>query len=201
LIRYLAQQDAQSNHSCPGADSKHPTWDQGSWPQHLLAKCLDIIVGKTKYCVEEVIFHDTHYGLTPHVDPASKPQTIGRTALFMLDAEPIAHTIFFHQRFNDHTSTLGVRFQKIDKPKNNQVDRLSDYSVLQNYRSGEEFDPIVRETYLRNVPIEDLHGISIESILTWKQGHVAVFDREQLHCSSSCHKRKKYVVIGYYETG
>lgn len=73
--------------------------------------------------------------------------------------------------------------------------RVNDYTTLTNYDPELKFDPEFHKRYLYEVPFEDLHGLTVDTVLEWDDGAVIVFDREQLHSSSSCHSRKKFITI------
>ena len=73
--------------------------------------------------------------------------------------------------------------------------RINDYTTLTNYEPNLKFDQEIHNQYLFDVPFEDLHGLTLNSIIEWKLNGVVLFDREMLHASSSCHTRKKFVTI------
>lgn len=73
--------------------------------------------------------------------------------------------------------------------------RINDYRTLSNYKPELLFDNEIQQKYLKDVPIEDLHGLTFETALEWKKGASIVFKREQLHASSSNHSRKKFITI------
>jgi hypothetical protein len=73
--------------------------------------------------------------------------------------------------------------------------RTSDYSQIINYKPGEQFDPEIHAQYISHIPIEDLHGLTVERVVEWQPGAVIVFDRNQLHCAASGHNQKIGVSI------
>jgi hypothetical protein len=68
--------------------------------------------------------------------------------------------------------------------------RTSDYSNITNFKPDAKFDPDIHQKYLSHIPIENLHGLTVESIAEWNPGDAIVFDRTQLHCAASGHNRK-----------
>ena len=47
------------------------------------------------------------------------------------------------------------------------------------------------EKYLQHEEIDNLKGMEIEMVYKWRLGEMLVFDRTNLHCSSSNLKEKK----------
>jgi hypothetical protein len=73
--------------------------------------------------------------------------------------------------------------------------RTSDYSQIVNYKPGKKFDSAIHAQYISHIPIEDLHGLTLDRIVDWQPGSVIVFDRNQLHCAASGHNQKIGVSI------
>ena len=65
-----------------------------------------------------------------------------------------------------------------------------DYNKIVNYNPVLKFDKEIHEKYLKHIPIENLHGLTIDKIVPWEIGSVFVFPRTQLHCFSWPHTRK-----------
>ena len=76
--------------------------------------------------------------------------------------------------------------------------RVDCYHELTDYQSDQLFDPIFHAQYLTDVPIEDLHGLSVDQVVEWEPGSAIVFDRDQLHASSSNHDQKSFITILYH---
>ena len=73
--------------------------------------------------------------------------------------------------------------------------RTSDYSQIINYKPGKKFDSEMHARYISHIPIEDLHGLTVNRVVDWNPGSVIVFDRNQLHCAASGHNQKIGVSI------
>lgn len=71
--------------------------------------------------------------------------------------------------------------------------RVNDYRTLSNYKPELLFDKELHEKWLSDVPYEDLHGLELDTVLEWQEGAAIVFNREQLHASSSNHSRKIFM--------
>jgi hypothetical protein len=264
LLEYFRIDDSKTD-SRPDVRSKHPSWNETDWPKQIVESCLDKIF-PVGFVVEDISFREDKIGLKPHTDYGSIHGTVGKTVLLLLDADPIAHTIFFKNHWPD-SEPLGAFFTKakwtpyiyklednsgnlveiedlrdflhtcktdpttvegftvdenfiknierlihirslpvLDRNQKNQetgytqpAPRKSDYSTLTNYNKNIKFDEEFHRKYLTDVSIDDLHGLTVDTVLTWKLNSAIVFDREQLHASSSCHKRKTFITIFCHE--
>lgn len=76
--------------------------------------------------------------------------------------------------------------------------RVDCYHELTGYLPGQAFDSDLHARYLSDVPIQDLEGLTVEQIIEWEPGAALVFDRDQLHCSSSNHHQKSFITIFYH---
>ena len=69
-------------------------------------------------------------------------------------------------------------------------ERTSNYSDVVNYDPSKKFDVTFHEEYLNHIPIDDLHGLSIDRVYNWSIGDIVIFDRIQLHCAGAGHTNK-----------
>lgn len=53
------------------------------------------------------------------------------------------------------------------------------------------FDKDIHKKYLRHEKIDNLTGLEVELIYEWEVGSMLIFDRTNLHCSSSVIEGKK----------
>ena len=74
-------------------------------------------------------------------------------------------------------------------------ERVTDYSLIEGYNADLKFDPQIHEQYCNHIPIENLHGLTIDSIIEWKLGDIITFDRQHLHCAGSGHNKKMMVSV------
>lgn len=65
--------------------------------------------------------------------------------------------------------------------------RINDYTLISGFDPVTQFDEQVQQRYLKHIPLEDLHGLSIDGIVNWEIGDAIVFDRTQLHSATSTH--------------
>jgi hypothetical protein len=73
--------------------------------------------------------------------------------------------------------------------------RTSDYNQIINFKPNQAFDQHLHQQYVSHIPIDDLHGLTVDQVVEWQPGSVIVFDRTQLHCAASGHEQKIGVSI------
>jgi hypothetical protein len=73
--------------------------------------------------------------------------------------------------------------------------RTYDYSDIINYDPESRFPEDCHRRFLDHIPIENLHGLTLEGIADWQPGDVIRFDRKQLHCAGSGHDMKIGITI------
>lgn len=72
---------------------------------------------------------------------------------------------------------------------------ITDYTKIINYQDNILFDEKIHQKFLSHVPIENLHGLTIDKIVPWHVGQVITFDRSQLHSAGSGHTRKIGITV------
>ena len=93
------------------------------------------------------------------------------------------------QQFINELESLVVK--RSNTNKDFKVDGfVTDYNLISNYNPDMEFDAETHKKYLKHIPIENLHGLSVDSIVEWQVGSVITFDRSQIHCAGYGHTRK-----------
>jgi len=111
LRDYLTIDDDRCDHR-PDVRSKHPRWDDDQWPQHIIQAAMDKLTSG-KYVVQDVVFFDSKVGLKIHTDHGSPPGVTGKTMLFTLFAEPVAHTVYFKNTWLQNNDPItGVCFTR-----------------------------------------------------------------------------------------
>ena len=73
------------------------------------------------------------------------------------------------------------------KPKSDQNDRSNEHL------GNKEFDKKLYKKYLTHLDIDNLKGMEIEYVYSWKVGESLIVDRSHIHCASS---RIKHVKLG-----
>jgi hypothetical protein len=90
---------------------------------------------------------------------------------------------------------LEILKQKRTAKSEHSNKRISDYSVLSEYKDNQLFDPAIHKEYLQHVDIKDLHGLTVDKILEWKKNEIYSWDRQQVHCSTHQHSMKSMITI------
>lgn len=106
LLEYLAQDDHRTDQR-PDVRTKHPDWNDGDWPKHLLEPLLADLLPQG-YRVEEVTFIDTTIPFKLHVDSGDGGADIHKAILFPLMVDPAAQTVFF----DNHWSGAKIKFSR-----------------------------------------------------------------------------------------
>jgi hypothetical protein len=82
---------------------------------------------------------------------------------------------------------VGAHFLKSDRYNHFTPDKnikITDYTHLEHY-TNKNIDKKLYEQYLTHMPYDNLHGLSIETVIKWKVGDIIFFDSTQLHCSNN----------------
>jgi hypothetical protein len=87
--------------------------------------------------------------------------------------------------------TLEYLIEARNNKKISKIDgRCYDYTEVVNYDPDLKFDTKFHNDYLSHIPIQTLHGLTVDSLIFWNIGNCIVFDRNQLHCAGSGHSEK-----------
>lgn len=129
-------------------------------------------------------FFKAHHAYWPHVDNGKNPTTIPQKVILIpLETKPKVECqiIFFKQYYLGHASTFykgcptSLAYNAVKE----------DYSQLDDLRSGFPIDESTYKKYLCHLPYSALEGLEIDEIFPWQPGSAIIFDRYQLHASSS----------------
>ena len=108
----------------------------------------------------------------------------------LIPLTPIGSTVIFKNRFYGKSTNFTIDKKELE---------LKDLKYGQNKRSSEHigmygdkpFDEKLFKKYLNHEKIENLFGLEVELIYEWEVGSMLIFDRTNLHCSSSVIDGKK----------
>ena len=108
----------------------------------------------------------------------------------MIPLTSVGSTVIFKNRFYGSSTNFTLDTKELQK---------KDLGYGQNRRSSEHigmygkqpFDKSMHEKYLKHEKIENLAGLEIEFVYEWEIGSMLIFDRTNLHCSSSKIEGKK----------
>ena len=105
---------------------------------------------------------------------------------FLLPLSSRGETVIFKNRFYGYPTTFSIDSRELKAKGYNK--RSSEH--LKIFKS-KNFDKKKHKKYLKHENIENLKGLEIEMVYKWKIGEILIWDRTQLHCSSSNLKNKK----------
>lgn len=131
------------------------------------------------------LFQESFLPVSLHVDTGFDfNKIIFKQTLVPLSEE--GETIIFKNRFYGCSTTFSINPTELAAKGYNK--RSSEHINLYN---GENFDKKIHDKYLKHEEIGNLKGLKVELIYKWKLGDILVFDRTNLHCSSSNLKNRK----------
>ena len=108
----------------------------------------------------------------------------------LIPLSSVGSTVIFKNRFYGGSTNFTLDPKELGK---------KNLSYGQNNRSSHHigmfgkkpFDKEAHEKYLKHEKIENLSGLEIEFVYEWELGSMLIFDRTNLHCSSSIIEGKK----------
>ena len=108
----------------------------------------------------------------------------------LIPLTPIGSTVIFKNRHYGPSTNFTTEKRELEK---------KDLKYGQNKRSSEHigmygqtpFDNEIHKKYINHEKIENLVGLEVELIYKWEIGSMLIFDRTNLHCSSSVIEGKK----------
>ena len=133
------------------------------------------------------LFHESFSPLPIHVDTGFHAEDIIYKQV-ITPLTPIGDTIFFKKRWYGRSTTFTNNPEDLKfKPKSDQNDRSNEHL------GNREFDKELYKKYLTHLDIDNLKGMEIEYVYSWKVGESLIVDRSHVHCASS---RIKHVKLG-----
>ena len=135
------------------------------------------------------LFQESYNPIGLHIDGGfNLKDVIYKQSLIPLT--PVGSTVVFKNRFygNSTNFTINEKELAVKNLKYGQNIRSSEHISL---FGGKPFDEEIHKKYLSHEKIENLAGLEVELVYEWKLGSMLIFDRTNLHCSSSIIKEKK----------
>ena len=133
------------------------------------------------------LFHESFSPLPIHVDSGFHAEDIIYKQV-ITPLTPIGDTIIFKKRWYGRSTTFTNNPEDLKfKPKSDQNDRSNEHL------GNKEFDKELYKKYLSHLDIDNLKGMEIEYVYSWKVGESLIVDRSHIHCASS---RIKHVKLG-----
>lgn len=141
---------------------------------------------KTKDDLESLgLFQESFKPVSLHVDTGFDfSKIIYKQTLMPLTDE--GETVIFKNRFYGCSTTFSIDPKELSAKGYNK--RSSEHLSIYGEKP---FDKDIHKKFLNHEDINNLQGLSVEMIYKWKLGDLLVFDRTNLHCSSSNLNKKK----------
>ena len=131
------------------------------------------------------LFHESFSPLPLHVDSGFDEKDI----IYKQVVTPLStfgDTVIFKNRWYGRSTSFSIDKQELSyKPKPGQNDRSS------KHLGKKEFDKEIHKKYLSHIDINNLKGLEVEMIYSWKIGETLIMDRSHIHSSSSRIEYKK----------
>ena len=135
------------------------------------------------------LFQESYNPIGLHVDAGfNLDEIIFKQTLIPLTSR--GSTVIFKNKFYGNSTNFTIDEKEL---------KVKDLKYGQNIRSSEHlniyekkpFDKKDHEKYLKHEKIENLSGLEIDLVYEWELGSMLIFDRTNLHCSSSKIEGKK----------
>ena len=131
------------------------------------------------------LFHESFSPLPLHVDSGFDENAIIYKQV-ITPLSPFGDTVVFKNRWYGRSTSFTVDEEELKfEPKLEQNDRsckhLGDF----------DFDKLTHQKYLTHIDINNLKGLEVEMIYSWKIGDTMIMDRSHIHSSSSRINQKK----------
>ena len=141
---------------------------------------------KTKDDLESLgLFQESFKPVSLHVDTGFDfNKIIYKQTLMPLTDE--GETVIFKNRFYGCSTTFSIDPAELAAKGYNK--RSSEHLKIYD---NKPFDKKIHKEFLNHENIDNLKGLDVEKIYKWKLGDILVFDRTNLHCSSSNLIKKK----------
>jgi hypothetical protein len=186
---------------------KQIDWQQETLQKNLIKKVLDTVLDK-EYEVDSATFLASRDSFRLHADSGENDGRVPyKTVLIPLYFEGNASTVMFdnywhgkHAVFRQQTL---LSFSQTDAYQPHDSENLehketTDYKDIMDYQPDAKFDPVIHSQYLNHNPIENLHGLSLDTVIPWVLGQAFTWDRSQLHCAGSGHSYKVGITVFTY---
>ena len=135
------------------------------------------------------LFQESYNPIGLHIDGGFNfEDLIYKQSLIPLTS--VGSTVIFKNRFYGQSTSFTIDTDELE---------LKKLKYGQNKRSAEHldmfgkkpFDVQMHKKYLNHEKIENLTGLEVELIYEWELGSMLIFDRTNIHCSSSIIEGKK----------
>jgi len=135
------------------------------------------------------LFQESYQPIGLHVDSGFNDEdTIYRQSLIPLTS--VGSTVIFKNKFYGNSTNFTLDKNELNMKQLNYGQNMRSSEHLSLY-DKKPFDESLHKKYLTHEKIENSAGLEIEFVYEWELGSMLIFDRTNLHCSSSRIEGKK----------
>jgi len=131
------------------------------------------------------LFHESFSPLKLHVDSGFDEDAL----IFKQVVTPLSSfgdTVIFKNRWYGKSTSFTIDQEELKfKPKPDQNERSS------KHLGKSDFDKNIHQKYLTHIDINNLKGLEVDMVYSWKFGETLIMDRSHIHSSSSRINEKK----------
>ena len=108
----------------------------------------------------------------------------------LIPLTPVGSTVIFKNRYYGQSTNFTTDKKELEIRNLNYGQNLRSSEHIGMY-GNKSFDDKLHKKYLTHEKIENLIGLEIDLVYEWEVGSMLIFDRTNLHCSSSVIEGKK----------
>jgi hypothetical protein len=133
LMEYLNAPDDHRTDRRPDFLTKHPRWDIDPFPQHILKRALDRVIGP-HYRVQEIDFYESQTALKLHADAHAEPHELYYAVLMPFFSDPVGYTVFFDNYWRGHGRAAQFTQQPWSPWRQRMKDRNGEWVTVDDIR-------------------------------------------------------------------
>ncbi len=108
----------------------------------------------------------------------------------LIPLTPIGSTVIFKNRYYGKSTNFTIDEKELNLKKLNYGQNIRSSNHIGKF-GNKPFNKEMHEKYLKHEKIENLVGLEVELVYKWELGSMLIFDRTNMHCSSSVIEGKK----------
>ena len=135
------------------------------------------------------LFQESYNPIGLHIDGGfNYEDQIYKQSLIPLTPE--GSTVIFKNRYYGKSTNFTLDQKELELKKLNYGQNIRSSDHIGKF-GDKLFDKDMHEKYLKHEKIENLIGLEVELVYKWEIGSMLIFDRTNMHCSSSIIEGKK----------
>jgi len=177
----------------PDMRTKTTNWNQDNWPRDIVKRVVDQVLGED-YETDCILFFEAgHGGLQLHTDANvnDTAKSYRNVSIPLLVEGGEAKTVFFDNYWLGPKANFAQK--EVGGIKNDFWS--SEYDKMSNYKPESKFDEKVHAELLDHIDIENLHGLTLDQVVTWNVGGAFVADSQQVHSGGTGQKHKVGITV------